>query len=110
MSERRQGLLATLRALEDELRDLSLWSAAPPSLEALASGEPFCVDTLGFDQWLQWLFIPRMADMVAAGNSVPGNCNIHAMGEEVFAHLGRRGHRLLSVLARVDAQVGRLGG
>ncbi|WP_258876037.1 YqcC family protein, partial [Pseudomonas aeruginosa] len=28
--------------------------------EALASPEPFCVDTLALEQWLQWIFLPRM--------------------------------------------------
>lgn len=49
-----------LLLIERELRVLGWWSESPPSAQALASREPFCVDTLEFQQWLQWIFLPRM--------------------------------------------------
>jgi uncharacterized protein YqcC (DUF446 family) len=33
------------------------WDEVPPSIEALSSVEPFSVDTLDFEQWLQWIFL-----------------------------------------------------
>lgn len=105
MSERWQQVVLALGALEDELRELGLWSLTPPAATALASREPFCVDTLDFGQWLQWVFIPRMTEVIAVGGPVLGGCNIYSMGEEAFAHLGRRGHGLLALLAQVDARV-----
>lgn len=103
-----QRVVGTLRALEDELKDLALWSGTAPSVAALASQQPFCVDTLDFSQWLQWVFIPRMTAIAAAGGPVPAGCEVLPMGEEAFAHLGRSGHGVLTVLARIDTQVNAL--
>lgn len=100
-----RSLKETLQALEDELHNVGLWTATPPSPAALASRQPFCVDTMGFEQWLQWVFIPRMTELAAAGVSTLARCEIQPMGEEAFAYLGRRGHELVALLGRVDQQV-----
>lgn len=99
-----EGLLM----LEQELRQQGLWAAQPPSPDALASREPFCVDTLAFEGWLQWVFIPRMAQIVESAGPVPASCNIQPMGEEAFAHLGQRRDKLLSLLGHIDRTVEQL--
>ena len=38
--------------VERELRVMQLWELHSPSLQALASVEPFAVDQLSFSQWL----------------------------------------------------------
>ena len=96
------ALADALLELERELRALGLWSSQRPSAAELSSQEPFCLDTLEFDKWLQWVFIPRMAAMIEAGGSMPPDCNIQPMAEESLAHLGRRRHELLSILGRID--------
>lgn len=102
------GLADALLELEQELRVLELWAAAPPAPAALASREPFCVDTLPFEGWLQWVFIPRMAQIIEAEGNVPAGCNIQPMGEEAFAHLGGRAAGLVEILGRVDRAAGQL--
>lgn len=102
------ALVDELLALQKELKQLGLWSALPPSSAALASREPFCVDTLAFEGWLQWIFIPRMAQIVENGGAMPAGCNIQPMGEEAFAHLGRRGAELVAILGRIDQVAVRL--
>jgi len=102
------GLAGALLELERELRALELWSVQAPSSAALASREPFCVDTLTFELWLQWVFLPRMAQIIESDGVVPPGCHIQPMGEEAFAHLGRRGHGLLAVLGRIDRQAATL--
>jgi uncharacterized protein YqcC (DUF446 family) len=103
MSTARWHQLAdALLELEMAMREAGLWSALAPSAEQLASSAPFCIDTLDFEQWLQWLFIPRMAAIIAAGQPMPGRFDITPMGEEAFAHLGRRKDALIVSLARID--------
>lgn len=102
------ALADELLALEQELREQGLWMAQPPSVAALASREPFCVDTLPFEGWLQWVFIPRMGQIVERGQLLPAGCNIQPMGEEAFAHLGRRNAELLAILGRIDRAAERL--
>ncbi|MGL4192829.1 YqcC family protein [Vibrio misgurnus] len=56
--------------LESSLRALQLWQTTPPSAQALASQAPFAVDTLAPEQWLQWIFVPKMQQAIAQA-SVP---------------------------------------
>lgn len=79
-----------LRELENALRSNGLWEQTPPSEEALASDEPFCVSTLAPTQWLQWIFIPRMDALLDAGSELPRNFTVTLYLEEALkeeAHL-----------------------
>ncbi|MFD2016069.1 YqcC family protein [Vibrio olivae] len=49
-----------LEELERELQALGLWQTESPTLKQLSSREPFSVDILTPQQWLQWIFIPKM--------------------------------------------------
>ena len=71
--------------IEAELRRLQQWQHEAPTPEALASTEPFCVDTLTFAQWLQFIFLPRMRELIDARQVLPEQCNITAMAEVVWA-------------------------
>ena len=77
-------LASLLIDIECELRRADLWSAETPSAEALASVEPFCVDTLDFQQWLQFILLPRMNALIAAQAPLPDKCDITAMAETVW--------------------------
>ncbi|MEC8429313.1 MAG: YqcC family protein, partial [Pseudomonadota bacterium] len=46
-------LHSALIDLQCELKNLNLWETQRPADEALASTQPFCIDTLSFPQWLQ---------------------------------------------------------
>jgi uncharacterized protein YqcC (DUF446 family) len=86
MTDTRYILLASLLIdIECELRRANLWSAKPPSAEALASVEPFCVDTMDLQQWLQFIFLPRMSEMLTARAPLPQACNITAIADMVWA-------------------------
>ncbi len=71
--------------IEAELRRLQLWDSEAPSAAALASTEPFCVDTLSFTQWLQFIFLPRMHALIAAAQLPPGRCEIKPLAEQYFS-------------------------
>lgn len=73
-----------LLRLEAEMRRLSLWEDERPSAEALASTEPFCIDTLTFPQWLQFIFLERMQVIVEAGGPLPRNSEIQPLAVEYF--------------------------
>ena len=77
-------LASLLIDIECELRRTDLWSAETPSAEALASVEPFCVDTLDFQQWLQFILLPRMNALITSQAPLPDKCDITAMAETVW--------------------------
>lgn len=71
-------------AIESELRRLELWSDERPSVEALSSPQPFCYDTLQFTQWVQWVFLPRMKQIIEQGGPLPAQSAIKPMVEEMM--------------------------
>lgn len=61
----------SLQAIEKSMRDLALWQAAPPEQAAFASTEPFCVDSMQAEDWLQWVLLPRMYALLDAHAPLP---------------------------------------
>lgn len=88
--------------IEKELRDLQLWDNEMISEEALASEQPFAVDTMTFPQWLQFVFLPRMYFMIEQQMQLPGNCGIAPMAEEYFSVLSLPASPLVSHLQKID--------
>lgn len=99
-----------LDQLVDELQRLGLWSEQPPSAEALASTAPFCYDTLAFHQWLQWVFVPQLRQLVALRAPLPGNCAIAAMAEPAFAEADWDSGPLIALLKAIDDSFNSSGG
>ncbi|WP_339451882.1 YqcC family protein [Pseudomonas sp. EA_5y_Pfl2_R50] len=90
-----------LLLIERELRTQGWWDEAPPSAEALSSVEPFSVDTLDFEQWLQWIFLPRMKMLLEQDLPLPKVSGIQEMAEMVFAQRNLQGKdRQLQVLLK----------
>ncbi|HEY8569716.1 YqcC family protein [Microbulbifer sp.] len=96
-----------LLELEADLRVLSLWDAEPPSPAALASTEPFCVDTLTLPQWLQFVFLPRMSHMVELEMPLPQACGIAPMAEEFFRGSELPVAALIRKLEEIDLRLAR---
>lgn len=77
-------LFSLLQQLELQLQHAQLWSQTPPSDEALASSQPFAIDTLEPEQWLQWIFIARIKAMIATGAALPKGFSIAPYFAEVW--------------------------
>lgn len=92
----------SLLGIEAELRRLRLWSSTPPSPRALSSTQPFCLDTLEFTEWLQFIFLPRMKDLVEQGHNLPAVSGIAPMAEEHFNARPENGARLIRELEIID--------
>ncbi len=73
-----------LQQLQTILETTSLWSPHSPSPKALASIEPFAVDTLKAEEWLQWIFIPKMRALINANLPLPSQIMISPYIEEAL--------------------------
>lgn len=91
-----------LDALTAELKRRGLWSDQAPSAEALGSSAPFCHDTLAFHAWLQWLFIPRVRQLIATRAALPPNCNIAPMAEITYGEADWDCADLVDLLRDID--------
>ncbi|TBU95798.1 YqcC family protein [Stutzerimonas kirkiae] len=106
MDARVPAVAEQLLLIERELRLLSLWAETPPAPEALASEQPFCVDTLSFEQWLQWIFLPRMKSIIEESHPLPAVSGIRAMGEVVYRERMAEASSLLGALGDFDRLLG----
>ena len=107
MDPRVAELADQLLLIERELRVHALWDAFPPNPHALASQEPFCVDTLSFEQWLQWICLPRMKSILEQGETLPAVSGILAMAEVVYQGRSQQMAGLLQALETFDVLISR---
>ena len=98
----RTEIAEVLIDIEAQLRQLGLWDKIPPSSQALASTEPFCVDTLTLPQWLQFVFIPTLYRLLEEGAALPERCGIAPMAEEFFRDSGHGIDELVLALEKID--------
>lgn len=99
---RRTEVAEVLIDIEAQLRQLALWESEPPPASALASTEPFAIDTLTLPQWLQFIFLPTLYRMLEQGEALPERCAITPVAEEFFRGSSLATAGLLETLARVD--------
>lgn len=102
--QRERELSAVIDGLEMELRRVRLWEPEPPSEHLLESSQPFCIDTLAFSQWLQWLLIPRMRRILAGDGQLPTRSAISPYAADSFEHL-EDGDALLALIERLDGLI-----
>jgi uncharacterized protein YqcC (DUF446 family) len=95
-------IAAVLIDIEAQLRQLGQWEKLPPSAAALASDQPFCVDTLTLPQWLQFVFLPTVYGLLQEGRTLPDRCGIAPMAEEYFRGTGLGSTDLVSSLVQID--------
>lgn len=95
-------LAEALFNLEAALRQNQLWESQTPSREALSSQEPFCLDTLSFTQWLQFIFIPKMREILTQKLPLPAACEISPMAEEYFRGLNLSVRDVMAALVAID--------
>ena len=96
-----------LQALEAAMRAADLWQPQPPTAEALASPLPFMVDTLRIEQWLQWVFLPRLHALLDAQAPLPGACSVHPLAEHEWSQRcpGAASQAVLTALLAIDAHL-----
>ncbi|MCL1042032.1 MULTISPECIES: YqcC family protein [Shewanella] len=70
--------------IESELKRLELWQETPPSPEAMADPTPFACETMAFEQWLQFIFLPKMRALIAARSALPTKIALGPMAEHVW--------------------------
>jgi len=70
--------------IEQTMRTLAIWQPQPPTQEAFESVEPFCIDTMSAEQWLQWILLPRMHALLDKRAPLPARFSIAPYFEEAL--------------------------
>ena len=79
-----ESLTLLINKLKQSMIAASLWQDDMPSREALLSQQPFCCDTLRFEQWLQFVFIERIEQLIQLGKPLPANFSIAPMAHQCW--------------------------
>ena len=61
----------TLERIEKELDMLGLWKIQRPNISKFDSETPFCMDSMNFHEWLQFVLIERFREMIKTYGSLP---------------------------------------
>ncbi len=95
-----------LLEIESELRRLALWSQKPVTTAQLMSTEPFCIDTMTFPEWVQFVFITRLNVIVEQGGELPNVSGIAPMAEEYFRGTSINAEAFIAAIQKFDQLVG----
>ena len=98
-------VLQLLNALEIELKRQQLWSALPPDVTALQSTLPFCYDTMALEQWLQFVFLPRLQALLDTHQALPKKVSILPVAELAFGNKVPNPAMLLDIIRRIDSSL-----
>ena len=102
---KRQVLGALLTELEMAMRQENLWQTARPSEQALASTEPFAIDSLNFSQWLQFIFIEKMSTMLQLNLALPTAMAVAPMAVEYFKVQADNCPEIVALITRIDLTI-----
>lgn len=100
-------LSTLLDELEAEMREQGFWSDVPPTAEALASEQPFAVDTLSLPEWLQWIYLQRLRALIEADLPLPTGAQVKPYAEEALKSDKRPTQNLLVIIDRIDGYLGK---
>ncbi|MFA0084487.1 YqcC family protein [Vibrio sp. 10N.261.51.F12] len=78
-----------------------LWQADMPAMEKLQSTQPFAIDTLAPEEWLQWVFVYRIETMLLRGQPLPSKFEITPYFEQVWQSMPQY-QDVIHVLKKID--------
>lgn len=69
--------------IETALREMGAWEIERPSDDAIDAGSPFGMGEMAFEQWIKYVLLERVRDIIATGGSFPGSSHVgdHATRE-----------------------------
>lgn len=87
--------------IEGEMRSQGFWQDQPLQPEQLNFQQAFGMDTMTFTQWLQFVFLPRVREAVAA-NQFPRSSSVGVQAVREFDG-NPDADRLVTLLSEFDA-------
>jgi uncharacterized protein YqcC (DUF446 family) len=90
--------------IETEMRAIQLWQHEALEPSSYAFSQAFAMDTMTFSQWLQFVFIARVREIISAHGSFPAHSMVAAQAVREYDGLPEAS-RLLSLLGQFDALI-----
>lgn len=104
MTLKETRILNILGMLETELRRLNLWGGeeARPNEDAFKSSTPFCLDTMEFHQWVEYVLIARCRYLIENELPLPQNILVHTMAQEYYRGKWAEYKNFITLLKTLD--------
>jgi uncharacterized protein YqcC (DUF446 family) len=90
--------------IEAEMRRIGMWQSAALRPGQMKFEQAFAMDTMTFEQWLQFVFLPRVRESVAS-NDFPATSEVGAQAAREFDGNLEAG-RLVTLLSEFDGLFG----
>ena len=99
------AIAQTLSSITKEMQHLGLWHDTAPSKQKLASKLPFCVDTLTFCEWLQWVMFPKLFVIIETKAQLPSKSNMSVMAQQALKAEDADTQQLLKLITQLDKDI-----
>ena len=97
-----------LQSLKSEMQRALLWSDMRPTEWAMNSTAPFSCDRMPFEQWLQFIFIPKMHDLLINKQPLPTKVAVFPMAQQMLNNENNHIAKLMLILAQLDKLLSKL--
>jgi uncharacterized protein YqcC (DUF446 family) len=101
MRKMQERVQAKIAEIEQEMKRIGYWQSEPLRPEQYEFRSAFAMDTMAFSQWLQFIFIPRVKNMVETGEKFPPDSQNGAQAVREFDG-DDRAQELVDLLSEFD--------
>jgi len=91
----------SINEIEAEIKRIGYWSSEPLPESTYRFQAAFAMDTMTFVQWLQFVFIPRVRDIIAQHGTFPSQSMVGVQAMREFDG-DEDASRLVSLLTEFD--------
>ncbi len=95
-----------IAAIESEMQRLGWWREKPIPEEMYNFRQAFAIDTMPFQFWLQFVFIPKVQEILAVKGSFPTRSMVGAQAVREFDGVDEA-NTLISLLSDFDRYIER---
>jgi uncharacterized protein YqcC (DUF446 family) len=88
--------------IEQEMKAIGYWQAAPLPAEAYEFRSAFAMDTMAYSQWLQFVFIPRVRAIIENNGDFPSSSSVGTQAIREFDE-SPEAENLVRLLCEFDA-------
>lgn len=98
-------ILTILEQIEAELKSLGLHGGPlnRPSDEAFLSDVPFCLDTMAFHQWIEYVLVERLRSLIHNKQELPATLLVHTAAQEYYRGSWHIYKNLITLLRKLDS-------
>ncbi|HEY6333758.1 MAG TPA: YqcC family protein [Blastocatellia bacterium] len=95
---------AKIDGIEQEMRRVGLWQDQPLAPDKYNFKKAFGMDTMAYSQWLQFIFIPRVREIIATEGQFPTSSSVGAQAIREF-DTQPDSERLVTLLYEFDRSI-----